>query len=120
MARYDRYDVSLRAERGQVISGMSPNYNDYRASYGYDRDLDPREVVYWRRPSDLRGDVRGGAAFTYGYGNDYDRVYRMPHNRLHTPHPMRDRVHAIRNPYFDRYDRIYDFARGYDLGRRYD
>jgi hypothetical protein len=69
-----RYDTRLAVERGQVRSGMSPNRNDYWADAGYARDYRPPTPHHWRRPDELRGFVRGGAAFSYGYGRDRDVV----------------------------------------------
>lgn len=81
MARYDRYDTGLRVERGRVTPGMNRSRNDARAAYGYGHDFEPWRRTHGRRPSELRGATRGGAAFGYGFGNDYDRVYRYQPGR---------------------------------------
>lgn len=123
-----RYDTSLAVERGAVRSGMSPNRNDYYARSRYGRDLRPRNTHFWRRPSEVRGDVRGGSAFSYGFGNDYDAAMRTPRNQMHTPHGWehRPRPAGYWGPWLGAegypgprgYDRGYQFRRGYDLGYR--
>ncbi len=67
-----RYDTSLDDERGAV---RADQHRTYRRGNRYDRGYEPREMTYFRPPAELRGH-RGGSAGSYGFGNDYDRVYR--------------------------------------------
>lgn len=101
-----RYDTSLAVERGAVRSTMSPNRNNVR----------PRDTHFWRRPSQLRGDTRGGSAFSYGFGNDYDAVMRTRHNHMHTPHGWEHRPRPA--GYWGRWlgAEGYPGPRGYDRG----
>ena len=67
-----RYDTSLADERGAV---RADQHRTYRWGGRYGRDFDPRETTFFRPPSEFRGH-RGGNPGSYGFGNDYDRVYR--------------------------------------------
>jgi hypothetical protein len=99
-----RYDTSLAEERGAVRAGQHRDLSYYRTAYGYDRNFDPHGATYWKRPSELRG-YRGGSAFGYGYGGDYDSVYRGGGNRDEADYGE---------------ERIYGGYRGARYGGRYD
>lgn len=70
-----RYDTQLNRERGAVRSGMNRDRSWYATDRSYSRDYGgfDRDAAYWRRPDQIRG-YRGGAASSYGFGNDADLV----------------------------------------------